>query len=176
MYEKDPNKVSTLAIDKAGRYGGALSLCAGVFAVNTKGLEEKYNGGKDFVDKEALKADWMRYVDGDAKEEMVDLLLDNSGDTLDWLVDDYGLELEESTGGLASADSNVVLFSYAPAKEGITVRRQHNIAFYDNCWKKYQDMGGRFMLETEAYDLILDKSGNVVLLLRKIKIFRFKVI
>ena len=32
------------------------------------------------------------------------------------------------------------------------------------------------MLETEAYDLILDKSGNVVLLLRKIKIFRFKVI
>lgn len=53
----------------------------------------------------------MNYVEGDAKEEMVDLLLDNSGDTLDWLVDDYGLELEEPTGGLTAADSNVVLLS-----------------------------------------------------------------
>lgn len=161
MYEQNPDTVSVLAIDKAGRYGGASSLCAGVFAVNPKGLAEKYNNGNDFVDKEALKEDWMNYVEGDAKEEMVDLLLDNSGDTLDWLVDDYGLELEEPTGGLTAADSNVVLFSYAPAKEGMTVRRQHNIAFYDNCWQKFQEMGGKLMLETEAYDLLLDENGNV---------------
>lgn len=160
MYSKDADNVSVLAIDKAGRYGGASSLCAGVFAVNPKHLEEKYNNGNEFTDRDALLAEWLEYVDGDAKEEMIELLLDNSGDTLDWLVDNYGLELEAPSTGLTEADSNVVLFSYAPASKGMTVRRQHNIAFYDNCMEKFTEMGGKYMLETEAYELIFE-NGTV---------------
>lgn len=161
MYAKDPQSVNVLAIDKAGRYGGASSLCAGVFAVNPKGLENKYNDGKNFTDRDALLKDWINYTDGDAKQDMIELLLDHSGETLDWLVDDNGLELEKPTTGLTAADSNVVLFSYAPAKDGMTVRRQHNISFYDNCMKKYTAMGGKYQLETEAYDLLMNNDGDV---------------
>ena len=159
LSEKNPSDVSVLAIDKAGRYGGASSLCAGVFAVNPQGLAAKYNDGNDFTDRDALLADWLDYVEGDAKPEMIELLLDESGNTLDWLVEDYGLELEKPQTGLTEADSNVVLFSYAPSKEGMTVRRQHNIQFYDRCMEKFTEMGGQIMLETEAYDLILENGS-----------------
>lgn len=92
--------------------------------------------------------------------EMIELLLDHSGDTIDWLVDDYGLELEKPQTGLTEGDSNYVLFSYAPSKDGMTVRRQHNIQFYDNCMAEFTKMGGKIMLETEAYDLIVE-NGQV---------------
>lgn len=161
MHESNPDHVSVLAIDKAGRYGGASSLCAGVFAVNPEGLEVTYNNGNEFTDKKALLEDWLAYTEGDSKPEMIELLLDHSGETLDWLVEDYGLELEAPKQGLTATDSNIVLFSYAPAKAGMTVRRQHNIAFYDRCMKKFEELGGRYQLETEAYDFLTDKDGAV---------------
>ena len=160
MAAENPENVSVLAIDKAGRYGGASSLCSGVFAVNPPGLADKYNDGKDFTDRDALLTDWLTYVEGDAKPEMIELLLDHSGDTIDWLVEDYGLELEKPQTGLTEGDSNIVLFSYAPSKDGMTVRRQHNIQFYDNCMAEFTKMGGKIMLETEAYDLIVE-NGQV---------------
>ncbi len=162
MYNSDPASVSVLAIDKAGRYGGASSLCAGVFSVNPPHLSETYNEGKPLTDRDALKEDWLQYTEGDAKTEMIDLLLDNSGATLDWLVDDYGMELEPPSGGLTEADANVVLFSYAPAAKGMTIRRQHNIAFYDRAMQRYTEMGGKYMLETAAYDLMEDGNGNII--------------
>lgn len=161
LYAADPENVQVLALDKAGRYGGASSLCAGVFALNPPKLSERYNEGKPFADRDALLADWLAYTEGDAKTEMVELLLDHSGETLDWLVDDYGMELEQPTGGLTEGDANVVLFSYAPAAQGMTIRRQHNIKFYENCMTRFTEMGGRYMLETEAYDLLRDESGAV---------------
>lgn len=162
MYEADPDSVSVLAIDKAGRYGGASSLCAGVFALNPPKLAAEFNNGNDWADRDALLADWMDYTEGDAKQEMVELLLDNCSETLDWLVYDYGMELEQPTGGLTEGDADVVLFSYAPAAEGMTVRRQHNIAFFDNCIEKFTEMGGKYQLETDAYDFIQDETGKTV--------------
>ena len=160
MYAADPDSVSVLAIDKAGRYGGASSLCAGVFALNPENIQERDNEGNNYADRDALLADWVDYTLGDAKQEMIELLLDNSGDTLDWLVDSYGLELEKASTGLTSADSNVVLFSYAPAAKGMTVRREHNIMFYDRCMEAFTKMGGKYQLETEAYELIVN-DGKV---------------
>lgn len=162
LYAVDPDNVHVLAIDKAGRYGGASSLCAGVFAVNPPRLSEQFNDGHPLTDRDALLADWLRYTEGDAKTEMVELLLDNCGNTLDWLVYDYGMELEAPSTGLTAADSNVVLFSYAPAASGMTIRRQHNIQFYDNCMKRFTEMGGQYMLETAAYDLIEGEDGSVI--------------
>lgn len=160
MYANDPSSVNVLAIDKAGRYGGASSLCAGVFAMNPQGMADRYNNGEDFADRDALLAEWMEYVEDDAKQEMVELLLDHSGETLDWLINNYGLEVEAPTTGLTDSDSNIVLFSYAPSAEGMTVRREHNIQFYDRCMEKFTAMGGKIQLETEAYDLIVE-DGRV---------------
>ena len=162
LYAADPSNVHVLALDKAGRYGGASSLCAGVFALNPPKLSEKYNDGKPFANRDALLEDWLAYTEGDAKTEMVELLLDNCGSTLDWLVESYDMQLEAPTGGLTAEDSNVVLFSYAPAAQGMTVRRQQNMKFYDNCMERFTEMGGQYMLETEAYDLIMDENGAVV--------------
>lgn len=162
LYAADPENVRVLAIDKAGRYGGASSLCAGVFAVNPPRLSEQFNGSKPLTNRDALLADWLAYTEGDAKTDMMELLLDKCGETLDWLVYDYGMELEAPSTGLTDTDSNVVLFAYAPAASGMTIRRQHNIQFYDNCMKRFTEMGGTYMLETAAYDLIEGEDGAII--------------
>lgn len=162
MYAKDPSSVDVLAIDKAGRYGGTSSLTADFMAINPKKFKAEYNNGKDYVDAEYLKKDWREYTLGDAKEEMIDLFIDKSGDTLDWMVYDHDLHLAPPTGGLTEGDNMVVKFQYAPNNQGLTVRRTANLAFYDGCVKSYTDMGGKYMLETTGYDYIYDKATNTV--------------
>lgn len=98
MYAQDPASVNVLAIDKAGRYGGTSSLTADFFAINPEQYKKEHNGGADYVDKAALRADWLSYTQGDAKEALVDLLLDNSGSTLDWMVYEHGLQLAPPSG------------------------------------------------------------------------------
>lgn len=163
MYADDAKSVDVLAIDKAGRYGGTSSLTADFFAVNPTKYKTEHNGGKDYVDAEGLLADWLDYTRGDAKTDMVKLLLDNSGDTLDWMVYEHGLQLTDPSGGLTQGDDMVVKFKYAPSDKGLTVRRLSNLAFYDGCMKDYTDMGGKYMLETDAYDLIYDEKSKTVL-------------
>ncbi len=162
MYDADPTSVDVLAIDKAGRYGGTSSLTADFFAVNPEQFKAEHNNGEDYVDKAALRADWLEYTRGDAKEELVDLLLNHSGETLDWMVYEHGLHLAPPAGGLAEGDSMIVKFQYAPNDKGLTIRREANLAFYDGCMEDYTAMGGKYMLETNGYALIYDEASHTV--------------
>lgn len=162
MYAQDPASVNVLAIDKAGRYGGTSSLTADFFAINPEQYKKEHNGGADYVDKAALRADWLSYTQGDAKEALVDLLLDNSGSTLDWMVYEHGLQLAPPSGGLAEGDDMVVKFQYAPNDQGLTVRRTANLAFYDGCIESYTGLGGKYLLETEGYELLCDSATGAV--------------
>ena len=61
-----------------------------MFAVNAPRFQEEFNEGKDYVNKEQLRQAWLDYTEGDAKTEMLDLLLDNSGKVVDWLMYEHG--------------------------------------------------------------------------------------
>lgn len=162
MHEADPKSVDVLAIDKAGRFGGTSSLTSGFFAVNPKKFEQEHNQGKDYVNKEEMLNDWISFTHGDAKKDMIQLLLNESGNTLDWMVYNYGLQMTPPKGGLVAGDDLTVCFSYSPSNKGIHNRRVNNLTFFKNCMDTYEKLGGKYMLETNGYELIYDQKSNTV--------------
>lgn len=160
MSESEASEVNVLAIDKAGKYGGTSANTTGMMAINPTRFSEEHNDGNDFMDKEALREAWLDYTEGDAKTELVDLMLDHSGDTLDWLVYDLGFQFETTPNrGFSPSDIYDCWFAYDPYNG-------HNFAeigeYYDSAYSKYEEFGGEYMLETEAYGLIYDTDENIV--------------
>jgi len=92
LHELGATDVEVLAIDKAGKYGGTSSATTGAMAVNPPRFQEEHNDGKDYMDKAAMRKAWLEYTEGDAKEEILDKFLDNSGKVLDWLIYDHGFK------------------------------------------------------------------------------------
>ena len=161
---------SVMSIDKAGKWGGTSAITSGPAAVNapsqvaaeykewadpiTKETRVK-KAGENLVDRDALYKDWVEYttVNGKqhAKTDIISLELDKSGETLDWLIDN-GFQFDPAKG-------------FVGGKWGIFTSYSGNKAltesFFANLYKAYTDKGGKYMLETEATELITD-GGKVV--------------
>ena len=163
MYEADPASVDVLAIDKAGFYGGTSVLTQDMMVINPEKIQQERNNGEDYVDADAIRAAWLEYCQGDAKEEIVDLMLDNSGEMLDYLVYEHGLQVTDPGTGFTARDIYRVKFQYMPSPATAATRRVSNRAFYDKMIEAYTDLGGEYMLRTNAYDLIYDEASNTVL-------------
>lgn len=161
MYEKDPNSVSVLAIDKAGKFGGTSAVTSEMFAVNAPRFQEEFNEGKDYVNKEQLRQAWLTYTEGDAKTKMVDLLLDNSGKVVDWLMYDHGFKFSTPKRGFTAADIYEVKYQYLPNDTGTKEYAVTN-SYFEGLIEDYVALGGKYMLETEAYELIYDDQTNTV--------------
>jgi fumarate reductase flavoprotein subunit len=171
--------VSVLAIDKAGKYGGQSSVTSEVMAINPPLFMAAHNnqvspiqvGGQfrplpdtrkdksQYVIKSELKKAWMDYTEGDAKEEMVDLMLNNSGPTLDWLQYQHGYFFGPPQLGVDASAIYFVVFEY---NNSFMDNKHVIMSYFDQIWYDFQKLGGRYMLETEAYDLIVDGSGKVM--------------
>ena len=82
------NGATVFGIETAAKIGGNGTNTAGPLAVNPARQVEA-NAGEDFVDPDELLEAWMEYTDGDAKEEIVKLFIDESGATLGWLEDNW---------------------------------------------------------------------------------------
>ncbi|MGB3933003.1 MAG: FAD-binding protein [bacterium] len=160
MHEADPDNVRVLAIDKAGKYGGTSSLTTEMFAINPPRFQEEHNAGKDYVDKAGMRKSWLEYTEGDEKTEMVDILLDNSGKALDWLVYEHGFKFDTPKRGFTEEDIYEVKYQYLPNDRG---NNKDVIGqYYDRIYADYTALGGEYMLETEAYELIYDEATNTV--------------
>ena len=153
------NGVDVLAIDKMAKYGGTTSLTGEMLAVNPPHHIAVNNNGQDWVDKEAMRAAWYEYTEGDAKEEMIDLLLDHSGEALDWL-DERGFDFSPvALGGLAG-DPWLTRIEFYPFT--VDVATAYITEYFDALYDYFQQNGGEYLLETEAYDLLTDETGAVV--------------
>jgi fumarate reductase flavoprotein subunit len=160
LYAANPQDVRVLAIDKAGKYGGTSSITSEMFAVNAPRFQERFNEGADYTDKAALRRAWLAYTEGDQKTALVDLLLDNSGQTVDWLMFDHGFEFSEPFKGFTDADVYRVKYQYIP--NGTWVNRVEIAGYYDRIYADYTRLGGKYLLETEAYGLIYDNASKTV--------------
>lgn len=107
----DTSKVSVLAIDKAGKYGGTSCITADTMAINASKYAQDHNDGKDFVDAAAMKKAWMEFTMGDAKEEALDLFFAESGSTVDWLIS-HGFIYGDPQTGFTSEDIWAVKHQY----------------------------------------------------------------
>ena len=163
--------LSVLAIDKAAKYGGNAVLTSGPMAINvpsqveaeipewtdpvTKEVITK-KAGDDLIDKEALTQAWLEYTSNEegeqqAKEELVKLFLNESGYTDDWLTQ-YGFQFDPASGFAGNSWA-----AYTPISGG----KQLTEGFFASCMDNFVNMGGQYMLETEAYDLLVE-DGKVV--------------
>ena len=112
--------------------------------------------GDELIDKEALTEAWLEYTTNEegeqqAKEELVKLFLNESGYTDDWLTQ-YGFQFDPASGFAGNSWA-----AYTPISGG----KKLSEGFFADCMDSYVEMGGEYMLETEAYDLLLE-DGKVV--------------
>lgn len=164
MHEKNPANVSVLAIDKAGNYGGTTALTSEAMSVNPPKIMAERNNGQKYVDEEALYQDWLDYTGGDAKPEMIRLMMDHSGNALDWL-DANGFDFLAPQGGLSDGGNDVkqfiVKYQFGPL-DGGNINKDVFQSCFDTLVEKYTEYGGKHMLETEATELLYDKATNQV--------------
>jgi len=165
-------EVSVLAIDKAGRYGGTSAFCGEPMAVNAPKFKAEFNNGEDYMDGDALLAAWEAYTEGDAKMNIVKKYLDNSGDTIDWLYYEHGFLFNNPLTGFGKDDiyrckyQFVSRFNVEEGRDyGMPIDGGQNTMvdkYFASLMEDYVNLGGRYMLETEATDLLYDKATNTI--------------
>lgn len=153
--------VSVLALEKTARFGGTSALTTQSMALNPKKLEAAINNGEDWVNVE--EADYARnhsFTGCGQKEELSyfwDLYKAESGNVLDWQID-HGFEFFEPKSGFFG-DGQLVVFNYG----GKSGNNKTEIAsYFESMVKDYEALGGQYMLNTEAYDLIYDEATDTV--------------
>lgn len=155
-------RVSLLGIDRAGKYGGKSALTHEGCAINPPEYQKQTNDGKAYADADAFKKTWKNFTTTDgqqmAKEEIIDLFFEESGKTIDWLYlsgwifGDMG-DPHPFTSGQTSY--NVALTSN---KDIGTYEDRRGIldTYYKQILAEVQAQGGRYLLETEGYELITE--------------------
>ncbi|SFG62114.1 FAD-binding protein [Oribacterium sp. WCC10] len=158
--------LQVLAIDKAAKWGGNAVLTSGPMAINVPSQVEaeipEWNdpikketitkkAGDDLIDKDALYDAWLEYTTNDkgeqqAKPEMVKLFLDESGYTDDWLTQ-YGFQFDPASGFVGNKWA-----AYTPISGGKKLTED----FFRKTVENFEKLGGKYMLETEAYELIVE--------------------
>lgn len=83
------NGATVFGIESAAKIGGTSTNVAGPMAINPSIKMQQENNGQKWLEEEDLIQDWLAYTKGDAKEELVRLFVNESGETLDWLMTDY---------------------------------------------------------------------------------------
>lgn len=172
MRLKDPKTdASVLAIDKAGNYGGTTVFTSEAMVINPKTFQEERNNGEDYVDAEALYEDWIEYTtssDGEqmAKPEMIRLMIDRSGEAMDWLRHN-GFDFNTPAGGLsggtgAEAKEFLVKYRFAPTQTNNRINKDTFQKCFDHLYTKFKAYGGDYLLETEGTELIYDAETNKV--------------
>jgi uncharacterized protein with FMN-binding domain/succinate dehydrogenase/fumarate reductase flavoprotein subunit len=165
--------VSVLAVEVAGKYGGTASNAGEPFGVNPPRFKAAYNNGHDYCDYESLYSNWTNdYAHGACKKEMVQLMMDESGKTIDWLHFDHGFLF---TAAMAGFGSNAWLdkFQYVyitnqrtgqglPRSAVFGDRSSCVGRYFDRIVKDFTDAGGTYMLETECHQLMFDPAKNKV--------------
>ena len=152
-YEGDTSKIDVLMIDKAAKYGGTSVTTSSPMSINPSYFVEK-NDGKEYVDAENLKKVWMEYTEGDAKEWAIDMMMESSGDAVNYLIDN-GFVFGAPVQGLS--DPYLICCNYG---DGFMVDKSIVQAYFDKFMTNYTAKGGKYMLQTEATSLIVE-NGRV---------------
>ena len=161
--------VSVLSIDKAAKWGGTGATTSGPANVNApsqvaaeivdwkdpiQGTHTKAPGEK-LVDADALYETWCDYttIDGvqGAKPELISKVVYESGETCDWL-ESYGFAFGPAVGFVGG---KWAIFSSYIGNKALTED------YFASAYARYVEMGGKYMLETEATDLIFEDGKCV---------------
>lgn len=148
--------LDVLAIESQARVGGSTVLTTETSSINPPRIIEMYNDGELFMDAELLRDEWDAVVDGDAKPELLDMFFEQSGPAFDWLRLDLEIPFGTTAGaGLSAATQHIFI-------------RFHFPTFWDNTpmfnlmTDRFVELGGYYMTETKAHELITNDDGDVI--------------
>jgi fumarate reductase flavoprotein subunit len=154
-HDNNADAVRVLGIEKAGKYGGTSAVTSSPMSINPPSYVEK-NGGEPFVDIDTLRSAWIEYTEGDAKDWAIDYMMFESGHASDWLAE-RGFEFGAPMQGLAYPYKAVVAYG-----GGFGTSKSEIGGYFDAIMEYYTSIGGEYMLETAAVDLLSDEKGNVI--------------
>lgn len=148
---------AVIGIDTAAKVGGTSTNAGGPMAVNPTSEEvQPVEGTADYpVDTAELKSQWMADSGNDSKEECVDVMINDSGETLDWMINTNGVQF----GKLATFMGNKYpVYASYDTSSGTTVTEMYEQAL-DNASKNNDK--DKYMLEMTADKILTDEDGNI---------------
>ena len=144
---------AVFGIEKAGKVGGTSATISGPMAINPKTKMDLQNNGEKFLDEEELIQDWLEYTRGDAKEDLVRFMVEESGKTMDWLIEDHGFKFGDIRAffhpkmwAVWAAYDGDITEMYLDALEVALTRNEKN----------------DYMLELTANRLLTDSNGQII--------------
>lgn len=161
-------RVSIMAIDRAGKIGGRSCLTHMMQSVNPKTAMDQFNDGKPFLDADAYYDLWMQWITGEdgkpmAAPDVIRMFIDNSGDTLDWQIENGWRIGHADPEGFQGGP---VSFHTTPAPMVQPGTFEDRRIIVDGFLKQFVaaavGQGARVELETEGYEFIYDTSSNTV--------------
>jgi fumarate reductase flavoprotein subunit len=163
------NLISMLGIERAGKVGGKSALTHGGMFINPRKLSEDLYGGVELCDANHLRENFIKFctVDGVCylKENVLDVFLKESGPTLDWLYEKgwhFGKIKLDPVKNYANGVSGFNVITTPNLEPGsYEDRRQWLNHYYFWMLEEVKAHGAEILLETEAYELLLDNDGKV---------------
>ncbi len=144
-----------IGIDAAAKVGGTSATIGGPMAVNPEDESVQPAAGTAGypVDEEAFKAQWKEDTNGDAREACIDLMVDESGDTLDWLIEEHAFSFSPLTTFMTY--SYVSYASYDQSANTIT--QQYAAALDEAC----EETDSTYLTEVKGEEILTDEDGKV---------------
>lgn len=168
------NGATVFGIEAAGKIGGDSACTYGPMAINSKYLKDLYNGGKDYINADDVYRTWIDYVGSANAAKKADVIHEavyNSGDALDFYVNNFGFTFTgmEKQGGMLGSFVRTdwkKLWTVYTADKGNTswnVLGPNKTFQFDRAMQiaKSRNPKNDYMTELRADKLIMD-NGRVV--------------
>ncbi len=147
---------SVIGIDAAAKVGGTSATIGGPMSVNpTDASVQPAEGTEGYpIDENAFEAQWISDTNGDAKTSCIDVMVRDSGSTLDWLIEDYGFSFNSA--------SNFMTYSYplyyAYNQSESTITQQYIKALDQACEKSEKN---QYLTEVKATEILTENGAAV---------------
>ncbi len=167
--------LKVLLIESAGKIGGTSAFTHEPFGVNPPRLKADKNNGEDWIEDvpgfTQKWLDWNKDPDGNqrCKPELLELFINESGNTIDWLAYEHGFTfgLPYNTffppGGPNPTATVKGRFNYVAADINYELRRPILDSWLKAMIHDYiEPAGGSVMLETKGYEILYDEASGSV--------------
>ena len=145
---------SVIGVEAAAKVGGTSTMVGGPMAINPEDPSVQPEPGTEGypIDKDTFKKQWIQDTKGDAKEECIDIMMNDSGSTLDWTIEDHGFSFTPL--------SSFMIYPYILYTEydlQNTITQQYEHALDEACKKNEKN---QYLTEVKA-EKILSENGKV---------------
>ena len=159
---------TVFGIEAAGQIGGNSASVYGPMVLNSENIKEKYTEGQEYIDEDAVYNTWIEYVGTDEKADVIKKAVYESGEALDYYMDNFDFSFDGVGGMLGSFvvpewtklwtvytadEENTKWYAFGP---------DHTYQF-EHAMEKAKALNEKndYQLELTAQELIKDEDGNV---------------